>query len=83
MGKNSRNSGAFRQDSIMAQFSRIANSKVKPATASDIAMQESEQRAEALARFQKQREEAPRFSSQAVSAEILRQQAENKPTDNQ
>ena len=83
MGKNSRNSGAFRQDSIMAQFSRIANSKVKPSTASDVAMEESAERAEAFKRFQRQRDEAPRFSGKAPDLDALKLQSGNKPTDNQ
>jgi hypothetical protein len=82
MGKNSRNSGAYRQDSIMHQFDRIANSKWHTDTASDVAMDESAARAEALARHKKQQAEQPRFSSRAVSQHIMNQ-AENKPTDNQ
>ena len=78
MGKNSRNSGAYRQDSIMAQFDRIANSKWHTATASDVAMDESQQRAEALARHKKKLAEQPVFSGRAD-----RRAPENKPTDNQ
>ena len=78
MGKNSRNSGAYRQDSIMAQFDRIANSKWHTATASDVAMDESALRAEALARHKKKMAEQPVFSGRAD-----RRAVENKPTDNQ
>ena len=78
MGKNSRNSGAYRQDSIMAQFDRIANSKWHTATASDVAMDESAERAAALARHKKKLAEQPVFSGRAD-----RRAVENKPTDNQ
>jgi len=82
MGKNSRNSGAFRQDSIMAQFDKIAKSKWHTNTASDVAMDESAARAEALARHKKRQAEQPVFSSRELSAQAMRQ-SENKPTDNQ